>query len=437
MGAFEKILGLNEDEGQQSEKQNDNTPTQPKQGDGTVQPGGSGEQKPTSQAPVNTGRVGVVPDDIANHDSNKGFEEIQQPTIQQPATQQEDTHPNGGTGTVQVPKPTPLSTQQTQEETQKPHMSYVEMMQQLSPYKPPTQEDVEAERRRMKRDAVFAAIGDGLNAFHQAYSYSRGVKPMTEDTSMTDKLRERYEKERREREAHQTEYLNAYMRAMQSDDTNRKDERNWRRTVERDKESDKRDQRDFDFRKTQADQQQQNWQQTFDRQSEQWKKEFEMREKQYGRQNALAWANHNLQVQAQQDNKELRQKQIDATTARAVRGKQLAFSDANGNTVAIYENVWRGSMEQVYDAIVSDFNEQRKNNSNANVPSGLSKRATAQQKDDYVKQHWHKSSVGRQMMQTLSGIDPANMTSSTTDDYSQYETGNQQQDDYSQYEVTE
>lgn len=161
-----------------------------------------------------------------------------------------------------------------------------------------------------------------------------------------------------------------------------------------------------------------------------------MREKQYGRQNALAWANHNLQVQAQKDNKELREKQIDATTAKAVRGRQLTFSDGN-SSLNIYENVWKGSMEQVYDAIVADFDEQRKNNSNANVPRGLPRKATAQQKDDYVKQHWHKSSVGRQMMQTLSGIDPANMTGGTQGDYSQYETGGNNQDDYSQYEVTE
>ncbi|MBQ7462414.1 MAG: hypothetical protein IJS63_09210 [Bacteroidaceae bacterium] len=407
MGAFEKILGLNEEDGQQSDKQR-NYPTQQNNGDGSAQPGGSGEQQPASQAPA----------------------------VQQPAAQQGETHPNGGTGTVQVPKPTPLSTQQTQEETQKPHMSYVEMMQQLSPYHPPTQDEIEAERKRMKRDAVFAAIGDGLNAFHQAYSYSRGVKPMTDDSSMTDKVRERYEKERKEREAYQTQYLNAYMRASQADDANRKDERNWRRTIERDEASDKKDQRDFDFRKTQADQQQQNWQQQFDRQSEQWKKEFEMREKQYGRQNTLAWANHNLQVQAQKDNKELREKQIDATTAKAVRGRQLTFSDGN-SSLNIYENVWKGSMEQVYDAIVADFDEQRKNNSNANVPRGLPRKATAQQKDDYVKQHWHKSSVGRQMMQTLSGIDPANMTGGTQGDYSQYETGGNNQDDYSQYEVTE
>ena len=293
-------------------------------------------------------------------------------------------------------------------------MTYADMMQQLSPYKPPTEEEMKQERKRMKREAIFAAIGDGLNAFHQAYAATRGIKPITDNESMTGKLRDRYERLRKERETNQAQYANAYIRAMQMDDEAGRDERNWRRTLERDAESDRRDNRDFDNKVSQQQQQQDNWQKTFDRQSDQWKQEFEMREKQYGRQNALAWANHNLQVQAQKDNKELRGKAIAANGAKAVRGKQLAFSDGNGNSVSIYENVWKGSMEQVYDAIVADFDAQRKNNTNSDVPHPLPRRATAQQKDDYVKQHWHKSAAGRQMMQTLSGIDPANMTSSTT-----------------------
>jgi hypothetical protein len=129
-------------------------------------------------------------------------------------------------------------------------------------------------------------------------------------------------------------------------------------------------------------------------------------------------------VQARKDTKELGEKRINALGARGVRGKQLAFSDGSGNNVAIYENVWKGSMEQVYDAMVAEFEAQAKANAelkrkdpNAevpDVPKALPRNATAQQKDDYVKQNWHKSAVGRQMMQVLSGIDPATMTSTTT-----------------------
>jgi len=305
-------------------------------------------------------------------------------------------------------------------------LSWVEMYKRLNPYTPPTAEELEAERKKQKRDMTLAAIGNGLNAFHQAYANARGVKPIAENVSLTGKVRDRYEKLKKERDALSREYANGLLRAMQMD----QEQKNWREKLdyqkERDAKADERDQRNFDYTKEQD-------KQKFDRQSEQWKQEFKQREQQYGRQNALAWASHNLAVQARKDNKELGQKRIDALGARGVRGKQLAFSDGSGNNVGIYENVWKGSMEQVYDAIINEF-EARKKNGEKDLPRGLSRKATAQQKDDFVKQHWHKSSAAKQLMGALSRIDPATMTSATsnTGAYDQYEVKN---DDYSQYEV--
>ena len=48
-----------------------------------------------------------------------------------------------------------------------------------------TAEDIEKEQRKEKRDALLATIGDGLGAFHEAYSHMRGVQPMTSGTSVT------------------------------------------------------------------------------------------------------------------------------------------------------------------------------------------------------------------------------------------------------------
>lgn len=312
-------------------------------------------------------------------------------------------------------------------------LSYADMYKRLNTYTPPTAEELEAERRKQKRDMTLAAIGNGFNAFHQAYANARGVKPIADNVSLTGKVRDRYEKLKKERDALSREYANGLLRATQMD----QEQSNWREKLEyqkgRDAKADERDQRNFDYTKEQDKQKQENWQKTFDRQSEQWKQEFKQREQQYGRQNALAWANHSLAVQAQKDNKELGQKRIDAIGARGVRGKQLAFSDGSGNNVGIYENVWKGSMEQVYDAMVNEF-ETRGKNGEKDLPRGLSRKATVQQKDDFVKQHWHKSSAAKQLMGALSRIDPATMTSATsnTGAYDQYEVKN---DDYSQYEV--
>ena len=319
--------------------------------------------------------------------------------------------PQGGSTTVPRPQQpvTPAPAPQPQQ------LSFVDLYKKFNTYNPPTQEQVAEQERKQKRDTLFAKLGNGFNAFQQAYAAARGTKPLTQDTDYVGKTRDRYEKLTKERDALSREYANGMLRAAQMD----QEQGNWREKMgyqkERDAKADERDQRNFDYQVGQDKQKQENWQKTFDRQSEQWKQEFEARERQYGRQDALAWANHNLAKQR---------------TPSGVRGKRIAFSDGGGNEFGIYENVWKGSMQQVYDAIAADFEAQR-NNGNANVPAALPKKATAQQKDDYVKQHWQKSATGRNLMQALAGIDPANM-SNNSGSYDQYEVS---QDNYSQYEV--
>ena len=62
---------------------------------------------------------------------------------------------------------------------------------------------------------------------------------------------------------------------------------------------------------------------------------------------------YNFQVKRHNDNVAVERDKARATAARGVRGKQLGFSDGGGNQVAIYENVWKGSMQQVYDAMLA------------------------------------------------------------------------------------
>jgi len=149
-----------------------------------------------------------------------------------------------------VPSPVSRMTNQS-EPAAKRTMSYVEMMQQLSPYKPPTEEELAKERRKQKRETVFAAIGDGLNAFHLAYANQRGVKPLTTNVSMSGMVRDRYEKLKKERDARTQEYLNAYLRAAQAD----QQQENWRDTFKYNQE---RDEKSDAWRKSEANRQQGN-----------------------------------------------------------------------------------------------------------------------------------------------------------------------------------
>ena len=155
--------------------------------------------------------------------------------------------------------------------------------------------------------------------------------------------------------------------------------------------------------------------------------------------NAAETMRHNEATEKNQREREarlLRQGQANASAlaARGVRGKKLGFVDGSGKQVGIYENVWKGSMQQVYDAMLQDL-----------APVDEAERRmwerqmrnldTPQKKEDFVKQNWHRSPKASQIMLTLSGIDPATMISTLSDDdFSQYEVG-EREEDFSLYEI--
>lgn len=128
-------------------------------------------------------------------------------------------------------------------------MTFQDMYRQLNTYQPPTEEELEKERKKQKRDMLMASIGNGFNAFHQAYANARGIKPVTDNVSLTGKVRDRYEKIQKERDALSREYANGMLRAAQMD----QEQSNWREKLEyqkgRDAKADERDQRNFDYTK--------------------------------------------------------------------------------------------------------------------------------------------------------------------------------------------
>ena len=100
----------------------------------------------------------------------------------------------------------------------KRRMSYVDILNQTSSYKPPTEEEIERESKRNKRNALFSALGDGLTALSNLYFASKGAPDMTSKPLMSEKSEERKERYRKEREADKAAYLKAYMMARQLDD---------------------------------------------------------------------------------------------------------------------------------------------------------------------------------------------------------------------------
>lgn len=129
---------------------------------------------------------------------------------------------------------TSVPEQQTAPEKKK--LSYVEMFQQLSPYKPPTQEQLEEERKKQKREAIFSAIGEGMAAMSNLY-FTTQYAPNAFDPSkgMAARTKARFDWLKKEREDNQRLYMDSFMRAMRLDADDERDNRNWQHTIEREK----------------------------------------------------------------------------------------------------------------------------------------------------------------------------------------------------------
>ena len=174
-------------------------------------------------------------------------EDTQSGVVQQP------THPNGGSeqpkstqltqqdGTLPPVTTIPGQAEQVTSTGEPKKMTYVEMLQQMSPYKPPTEEELNKERKRRKTQAIFSAIGDGISAMSNLYFTTQGVPSMFDGrTTLSGTAQKRWDKVDAERKANSEKYVEAYMRAKQADDAAERDERNWKRQIERDKIADQR-----------------------------------------------------------------------------------------------------------------------------------------------------------------------------------------------------
>ena len=83
----------------------------------------------------------------------------------------------------------------------------------------PTAEELEKERKKEKRDKVFAAIGDGIAALSNLYFTTKGAPNAFDPrNSLSAKARERWEKLIKEREENARYYMQEAMKAQALDD---------------------------------------------------------------------------------------------------------------------------------------------------------------------------------------------------------------------------
>lgn len=156
-----------------------------------------------------------------------------------------ETQVNDGSAVVGAPattKKAPLPTAQptpagaeAPEVPQPKKMSYFDMFQRMSPYKPPTAEELENARKKEKRDKVFAAIGDGIAALSNLYFTTKGAPNAFDPrNSLSAKARERWDKLNKEREENARYYMQEAMKAQALDDDRADKDRSYMQKLQND-----------------------------------------------------------------------------------------------------------------------------------------------------------------------------------------------------------
>lgn len=178
-------------------------------------PGGA-VTPPSSPANANDGTAGSA---VPAFDWNTGTmkENEQQPITvpYEPGKEPKDAVPVVKKAPLPTAQPTPAGA----EAPQPKKMSYFDMFQRMSPYKPPTAEELENARKKEKRDKVFAAIGDGIAALSNLYFTTKGAPNAFDPrNSLSAKARERWDKLNKEREENARYYMQEAMKAQALDD---------------------------------------------------------------------------------------------------------------------------------------------------------------------------------------------------------------------------
>ena len=122
-------------------------------------------------------------------------------------------------------------------------MTYTEMYQRLNPFTPMTAEELAEQRKKEKREQLFASIGDGISALSNLYFTTKGAPNAYDPSkSMSAKTKARWDKLRADRDAKMNAYISGIMASKQADDAAAAASREWERQLGLDRAKAARDQ---------------------------------------------------------------------------------------------------------------------------------------------------------------------------------------------------
>ena len=128
-------------------------------------------------------------------------------------------------------------------------MSMSDIIKFLNKDRIPTAEEQEREKKKEKRDKLFASISDGISALSNLY-FTTQYAPNSYDrrTSAAREAERRWQITKRDRDARMNAYINNLMNAKKLDDADRERKRKWKYLLGEQKYKRDKDNRDFEFK---------------------------------------------------------------------------------------------------------------------------------------------------------------------------------------------
>lgn len=159
-------------------------------------------------------------------------------------------------------------------------MSYTDMFTKLSPYQPPTPEELANERKKEKREKVFSAISDGISALSNLYFTTKYAPNMyRQENSQSAKTENKWEKLRANRDAQQNAYIRNLMAANQADNERKDKDRAWMRQLGIDLYNKGKDAAEIQYKKDRDNVKDDQWQKDHDQRGSQFAQGMEYKGK--------------------------------------------------------------------------------------------------------------------------------------------------------------
>lgn len=155
----------------------------------------------------------------------------------------------------------------------------------------PTSQQSEADEKKLKRDKLFATLGDGIRAISNLVFTTKGAPNMyNSQNNWSDKVKQRWEQLQSERKANNQAYIEGLERARRADAVNAQRAMQWQRYLSDLDYKNKRAEAEDEYRKQQLEQRQRE----FEARQEESKKDREEKQRHNQANESIGWANVNI-----------------------------------------------------------------------------------------------------------------------------------------------